>query len=255
MRIAHVRERHAPAGAPWRLAAASARAAGGRPDVAGSTSSRPAGGPSPTDPSLAHDSALYPPAADDARRPARARPARRRACADSSRRFAARATTTTRVLDGGRPRLRAAGPPAAVVPRLLRLRGPRRGRCGSAAAARSRRPGTGCRSSTSATSPRSADPATRSGRRPASVELDYELEVAALSTRPPSTCRPTGREEAIGGYTIFDDWSARDLQREETTVRLGPAKGKDFASSVRAVARDAGRAGRRAVAGPATTSR
>jgi fumarylacetoacetate (FAA) hydrolase len=38
-------------------------------------------------------------------------------------------------------------------------------------------------------------------------------------------------EEAIGGYLIFNDWSARDLQREETTVRLGPAKGKDFASS------------------------
>ncbi|HEY8987429.1 MAG TPA: fumarylacetoacetate hydrolase family protein, partial [Candidatus Limnocylindrales bacterium] len=32
-------------------------------------------------------------------------------------------------------------------------------------------------------------------------------------------------------YTIFNDWSARDLQREETAVRLGPAKGKDFASS------------------------
>jgi fumarylacetoacetate (FAA) hydrolase len=31
---------------------------------------------------------------------------------------------------------------------------------------------------------------------------------------------------------IFNDWSARDLQREETTVRLGPAKGKDFASSI-----------------------
>ena len=30
---------------------------------------------------------------------------------------------------------------------------------------------------------------------------------------------------------IFNDWSARDLQREETTVRLGPAKGKDFSSS------------------------
>ncbi|MBA3852402.1 MAG: fumarylacetoacetate hydrolase family protein, partial [Chloroflexi bacterium] len=38
-------------------------------------------------------------------------------------------------------------------------------------------------------------------------------------------------EEAIGGYTIFNDWSARDLQRDETAVRLGPAKGKDFAAS------------------------
>jgi len=31
---------------------------------------------------------------------------------------------------------------------------------------------------------------------------------------------------------VFNDWSARDLQRDETTVRLGPAKGKDFASSI-----------------------
>ena len=31
---------------------------------------------------------------------------------------------------------------------------------------------------------------------------------------------------------VLNDWSARDLQREETTVRLGPAKGKDFASSI-----------------------
>ena len=39
-------------------------------------------------------------------------------------------------------------------------------------------------------------------------------------------------KEAIGGYMILNDWSARDLQREETAVRLGPAKGKDFASSI-----------------------
>jgi 2-keto-4-pentenoate hydratase/2-oxohepta-3-ene-1,7-dioic acid hydratase in catechol pathway len=31
---------------------------------------------------------------------------------------------------------------------------------------------------------------------------------------------------------ILNDWSARDLQRDETTVRLGPAKGKDFASTL-----------------------
>jgi fumarylacetoacetate (FAA) hydrolase len=31
---------------------------------------------------------------------------------------------------------------------------------------------------------------------------------------------------------ILNDWSSRDLQREETTVRLGPAKGKDFASTI-----------------------
>ena len=65
----------------------------------------------------------------------------------------------------------------------------------------------------------------------ASQELDYELEVAALIDTPAVDLTPEDAEEAIGGYTIFNDWSARDLQREETTVRLGPAKGKDFASS------------------------
>jgi fumarylacetoacetate (FAA) hydrolase len=39
-------------------------------------------------------------------------------------------------------------------------------------------------------------------------------------------------EEAIGGFFILNDWSARDLQRDETVVRLGPAKGKDFATSI-----------------------
>ena len=65
----------------------------------------------------------------------------------------------------------------------------------------------------------------------ASHELDYELEVAALVDTPAVNLSPERAEEAIGGYTIFNDWSARDLQREETVVRLGPAKGKDFASS------------------------
>jgi fumarylacetoacetate (FAA) hydrolase len=66
----------------------------------------------------------------------------------------------------------------------------------------------------------------------ASRELDYELEVAALIDTPIHDLPAERGEEAIGGYLIFNDWSARDLQREETTVRLGPAKGKDFASSI-----------------------
>jgi fumarylacetoacetate (FAA) hydrolase len=65
-----------------------------------------------------------------------------------------------------------------------------------------------------------------------SRELDYELEVAALIDTPAQDLSATHGEEAIGGYLILNDWSARDLQREETTVRLGPAKGKDFASSI-----------------------
>jgi fumarylacetoacetate (FAA) hydrolase len=65
-----------------------------------------------------------------------------------------------------------------------------------------------------------------------STELDYELEVAALIDTWVRDLDADRGEEAIGGYTILNDWSARDLQREETTVRLGPAKGKDFASSI-----------------------
>jgi fumarylacetoacetate (FAA) hydrolase len=58
---------------------------------------------------------------------------------------------------------------------------------------------------------------------PAGVEeLDYELELAAM----------IGAEGEIGGFTIMNDWSARDLQRAEMTVGLGPAKGKDFATSL-----------------------
>jgi fumarylacetoacetate (FAA) hydrolase len=65
----------------------------------------------------------------------------------------------------------------------------------------------------------------------ASVELDYELEVAALVDTAAVNLSPERAEEAIGGFMVFNDWSARDLQREETAVRLGPAKGKDFACS------------------------
>jgi fumarylacetoacetate (FAA) hydrolase len=65
-----------------------------------------------------------------------------------------------------------------------------------------------------------------------SNELDYELEIAALIDTPVRDLSPERGEEAIGGFTLMNDWSARDLQRDETTVRLGPAKGKDFATTL-----------------------
>ena len=65
-----------------------------------------------------------------------------------------------------------------------------------------------------------------------SQDLDYELEVAALIDTPVRDLDAARGEEAIGGYMILNDWSARDLQRDESTVRLGPAKGKDFATSI-----------------------
>ncbi len=66
----------------------------------------------------------------------------------------------------------------------------------------------------------------------ASSELDYELEIAALIDTPVRDLAAERAEEAIGGYMLMNDWSARDLQREETAVRLGPAKGKDFATTL-----------------------
>ena len=59
-------------------------------------------------------------------------------------------------------------------------------------------------------------------RPPETSELDYELEVAAI----------IGAEGRVGGFTVMNDWSARDLQRAEMRVGLGPAKGKDFATSL-----------------------
>ena len=41
-----------------------------------------------------------------------------------------------------------------------------------------------------------------------------------------------GPDDTIFGYTIFNDWSARDLQGREMQVNLGPAKGKDFAGTL-----------------------
>jgi 2-keto-4-pentenoate hydratase/2-oxohepta-3-ene-1,7-dioic acid hydratase in catechol pathway len=37
---------------------------------------------------------------------------------------------------------------------------------------------------------------------------------------------------AVVGFTVMNDWSARDIQREEMALNLGPAKGKDFATSL-----------------------
>jgi fumarylacetoacetate (FAA) hydrolase len=65
-----------------------------------------------------------------------------------------------------------------------------------------------------------------------SRELDYELEICALVDTPGRDLPADQAEDAIGGFTILNDWSARDLQRDESTVRLGPAKGKDFATTI-----------------------
>jgi 2-keto-4-pentenoate hydratase/2-oxohepta-3-ene-1,7-dioic acid hydratase in catechol pathway len=62
--------------------------------------------------------------------------------------------------------------------------------------------------------------------------LDYELEVAAVIGRDGRDLTPAQASEHIAGYTILNDWSARDLQSREMRSGLGPAKGKDFASTL-----------------------
>jgi 2-keto-4-pentenoate hydratase/2-oxohepta-3-ene-1,7-dioic acid hydratase in catechol pathway len=62
--------------------------------------------------------------------------------------------------------------------------------------------------------------------------LDYELELCAVVGK---RGREISEEDALGyvaGYTIFNDWSARDIQFREMKVGLGPALGKDFANSL-----------------------
>lgn len=66
----------------------------------------------------------------------------------------------------------------------------------------------------------------------ASEQLDYELELAAVIGREASNVAEADAFTYIAGFTIFNDWSCRDLQRDEMEARLGPAKGKDSASSL-----------------------
>lgn len=65
-----------------------------------------------------------------------------------------------------------------------------------------------------------------------SQELDYELEIACIIARPGRNISASQAEQYIFGFTLLNDWSARDEQRWEMRVGLGPAKGKDFASSL-----------------------
>lgn len=62
--------------------------------------------------------------------------------------------------------------------------------------------------------------------------LDYELEIACVIGKEGRDIRAEAADEYIFGYCILNDWSARDLQRKEMKVGLGPAKGKDFSTSI-----------------------
>jgi len=66
-----------------------------------------------------------------------------------------------------------------------------------------------------------------------SEALDYELELACVIGHEARDLPDDDRAlEAVAGFTIMNDWSARDLQRIEMAVGLGPSKGKDFATSL-----------------------
>jgi len=71
---------------------------------------------------------------------------------------------------------------------------------------------------------------------PPTERLDYELELGVVIGRTSdgvdSNLTPAAAKDAIFGYLIFNDWSARDIQSREMKVRLGPAKGKDFATTI-----------------------
>jgi fumarylacetoacetate (FAA) hydrolase len=245
MKLAHVRERHAPAGAPWRLVAALPRTAD--PGVELGAPSNPGGDPDPrrwidldvarrralaADRNLAHDSALH-------REPVTtlddhlARGLRVEALTDLVDAFSPRdepddddAVLDTTDLSFGPPILR---PPTVrdfyAFEGHVRTMWERRG--GDVPEAWYRLPIFYFSNVSEIRGP--DDPVWSPA---ASHELDYELEVAALIDTPVIDLAEERGEEAIGGYTIFNDWSARDLQRDETVVRLGPAKGKDFASSI-----------------------
>ena len=226
MKAAHVRERHAPAGAPWRLAVALDAGEAPRRWLDLEVARRRAVGARP---SLAHDRALF-------RQPVTtlddhlARGLRVEALRDLLDGFEPRDEDDDAVLDAadlvfGAPVLR---PPSLrdfyAFEGHVRTMWERRG--GEVPEAWSRLPIFYFSNVSEIRGP--DDPIWSPA---ASRELDYELEVAALVDTPAVDLSPDRAEEAIGGYTIFNDWSARDLQRDETTVRLGPAKGKDFASS------------------------
>jgi len=63
-------------------------------------------------------------------------------------------------------------------------------------------------------------------------KLDFELEAGVVIGKRARNIRASEADSVIAGYTIMNDWSARTLQMEEMLLNLGPAKGKDFATSI-----------------------
>jgi len=219
MKVAHVREQHAPAGAPWRLAAALDAGGSSWMDLESARRALLA-----SDPRLAHNSALF-------RQPI--------TTLDAHLAAGMRIDALADLLDAPAEEPWAAsdlvfGPPI-FDPRSLRDFYAFEQHVGTMWGRRDmeipeawyRLPIFYFSNTSEIRGP--GDPVWRPR---GSEELDYELEVAGLIDTPIRDVDAARGEEAIGGYMVLNDWSSRDLQREETTVRLGPAKGKDFASSI-----------------------
>lgn len=66
----------------------------------------------------------------------------------------------------------------------------------------------------------------------ASRQFDYELEIGCVIGKEGSNVSEADALSHIAGFTIFNDWSCRDLQRDEMAAGLGPAKGKDSATTL-----------------------
>lgn len=63
---------------------------------------------------------------------------------------------------------------------------------------------------------------------PGCTDLDFELEIGAVIGRPGYNLSPEDAVAHIAGYTIFNDWSARDILFAEIALGFGVYKGKDF---------------------------
>ena len=227
MRLAHVRERHAPTGAPWRLVAALEAEPVHWLDLEVARRRAVAARPA-----LAHDSVLY-------RQPV--------ATLDEHLARGLRVAALGELVDGFVARGDSDEDDAILTGTELRFGMP-------LLAPRSLRDGYGFEGHVGTVWSRRGGEIPEAWYRLAvfyfsnvsemrgpddpvwaptgSSELDYELEIAALIDTPARDLAVERAEEAIGGYMILNDWSARDLQRDETAVRLGPAKGKDFATSI-----------------------
>ncbi|MEA5138522.1 fumarylacetoacetate hydrolase family protein [Arcicella rigui] len=64
------------------------------------------------------------------------------------------------------------------------------------------------------------------------TKMDIELEIACIIGKKGKDIKAEEAQDYIFGYTVFNDWTARAIQRREMMIPLGPHKGKDFANAI-----------------------